>query len=157
MFARTTRIAATGLVLTLAACQPPMSDAQRAAVASDASAAMDTAMAALSRLDDGPYAAMLEGNQAYAENMVLYPTHDSLMAAVHAFPQMFRSMDLKWDGKPTITVLGPDAAVATGKFVQNVVDTSGAAFTINGIWTGVLQRSNGKWTIVQAHESYPVP
>lgn len=148
----TTSIAALSL-LALAACQPAeLSTSQRAAVAAQVTAVMDTAMAGINRLDPQPFLTLLEGNKVYAENGMIFPTHDSLVAQVQSIPTMFQSVDLRWTSNPEITVLGKDAAVLTSRFAESVVDSAGTAITLTGIWTGVLQRKDGKWAIVQAHE-----
>jgi ketosteroid isomerase-like protein len=132
----------------------PMSDAQRQAVAQDVRGLADSLVVQLSRLDAQPYLAQLASNEGYAENGAFYPTRDSLLSAVGHFTKMFTSLELAWDGEPRITVLSPDAAVLSGTFHEVAQPVSGSAMKVHGIWTGVYQRINGEWRIVQAHESW---
>jgi hypothetical protein len=132
-----------------------MSDAQRQALAQEVRGLADSLVVQLSRLEAQPYLAQLAGNDAYAENGVFYPTRDSLLSAVGHSTTMFTSLGLAWDGAPRITVLSPDAAVFSGTFHEAAQPASGGpAMNLHGIWTGVYQRVNGRWSIVQAHESW---
>lgn len=145
------------LVVATASCQQaraPTADAQRQAVAQEVRGLGDSLVAHLRRLDAETYLAQLADNDGYAENGVFYPTRDSLLSAVGHFPKMFTSLDVGWDGVPRITVLGPDAAVFSGRFHEAAQPVTGPAMKLHGVWTGVYQRVSGRWSIVQAHESW---
>jgi hypothetical protein len=132
-----------------------MTDAERQAVAQDVRAQVDSFVAALRQLNGQPFVEQLASNEFYGENgTVPYPTRDSLLSATAHFPQMYTALDITWEGEPRITVLGPDAAVFSVAFREVAQSTTGAAVKVHGLWTGVYQRVNGKWGIVQAHESF---
>lgn len=140
------------------ACQPgprPMTDAEKQAVARDVRAQVDSFVAALHRLDGQPFVDQLASIEFYGENGTIpYPTRDSLLSATAHFPGAYTSLDITWEGEPIITVLGPDAAAFSVPFREAAQPRTGAALKVHGLWTGVYQRVNGKWGIVQAHESY---
>lgn len=131
-----------------------MSDAERQAVAQGVRAQAESFVAAFRQLNAQPFLDQLANNESYGENGVFYPTRDSLLSAVGHFPKMFTSIDVTWEGEPRITVLGPDAAVFSSSFREVAQPTTGAAMRLHGVWTGVYRRANGRWEIVQAHESY---
>lgn len=55
----------------------------------------------------------------------------------------------------TVTALGPEAAVATCHFVQEVGIEGGAGFSFAGAMTIVLRREGGRWLFVSGHTSSP--
>jgi uncharacterized protein (TIGR02246 family) len=67
-----------------------------------------------------------------------------------------QSMKINMD-KPTITVLGPDAAVWAATGTATSVSKAGETFveTLNETW--VWQRRNGAWRVVHSHESVAAP
>ena len=141
----------------LAACQPgaaPMTDAQRQAVAQEVQAQVDSFVAAFHQMNAQPYLDQLANNESYAENAAFYPTRDSLLRAAAQFPKTFTTLTVTLDGTPRITVLAPDAAVFSTSFHEEAQPATGAPLKLHGTWTGVYQRINGKWQIVQAHESF---
>jgi ketosteroid isomerase-like protein len=141
----------------VAGCQPApeaMSDAERQAVAQEVRAQVDSLTATLEQLNAQRYLDQLAINESYAENGVVYPTRDSLLSAVGHFTSMFKSIELAWEGDPRITVLGPDAAVFSGAYREVAQPTTGTAMRLHGVWTVVYQRTNGRWGIVQGHESW---
>ncbi len=141
----------------LLGCRPgpaPMSEAERQAVAQDVRAQAESMLAGFRHLSAQTFLDQLANNEFYGENGVSYPTRDSLLSAVSHFPKMFTSIDVTWEGEPRITVLGPDAAVFSSRFREVAQPTTGAPVSPHGVWTGVYQRVNDRWGIVQAHESY---
>jgi hypothetical protein len=131
-----------------------MSDAQRQAMAQEVRAQADSFLAAFRQLNAQPYLDQLANNQSYAENGAFYPTRDSLLSVIRQFPAMYTAIEVAWDGEPRVTVLGTDAVVFSSGFRETLQPKTGAATKAHGIWTGVYQRVNGRWSIVQAHESY---
>jgi len=132
----------------------PMTDAQRQAVAQEVKSQADSIVATLSQLKTHPYLDQLAVNDAYVENGTYYPTRDSLLSTVGHLTTMFKSMDLQWDGAPHINVLGQDAAVFSAAFHEVAQPLTGEPMKLHGVWTAVYQRANGRWGIVQAHESW---
>lgn len=145
------------LVILGAACQQPaqtgMTDAQRAAVADTVRRQTDAFIASFNRMDASVFIDQIATNEAFAETGALYPSRDSIIATVRGFVAGIRSLEVGWD-QVHVTVLAPDAAVITGTFHESFVDKAGKATKLHGAWTGVYQRRDGKWGIVQGHESY---
>jgi uncharacterized protein (TIGR02246 family) len=58
---------------------------------------------------------------------------------------------------PTVTVLGPDAAVfsASGHFVA--FPKSGETLASDAAWTFVWVKRDGEWTLLDSHQSLPRP
>ena len=50
-----------------------------------------------------------------------------------------------------------DAAARTGIINSTNVDSAGQPTTGHEAWSIVLHRLDGRWNVVQAHESYPRP
>lgn len=55
----------------------------------------------------------------------------------------------------SVEVLGPDAALFAGTFSLRQVDKAGKESSDQGAVTFVLERRNGQWKVVHAHESLP--
>jgi uncharacterized protein (TIGR02246 family) len=148
---------AAALVVLGMACQPPaqtgMTDAQRAAVADTVRRQTDAFIAAFNHMDPNEFIAQMAINESFAESGRLYPSRDSVSGTVRTFVAGIRSLEVGWD-QVQVTVLAPDAAVVTGTFHENFVDKAGKTTKLHGAWSGVYQRRDGKWGIVQAHESY---
>lgn len=53
----------------------------------------------------------------------------------------------------TVTALGPEAAVATCHFVQEIGMEGGAGFSFSGAMTIVLRKEDGRWLFVSGHTS----
>jgi hypothetical protein len=133
-----------------------MTDAQRAAVADTVRQQTDAFIAAFNHMDASVFIEQTATIEAFAESGTLYPSADSLARQVRGFVAGIRSLDVGWD-QLHVTVLAPDAGVVTGTFHENVVDKAGKTTKFHGAWSGVYQRRDGKWRIVQAHESYTNP
>jgi ketosteroid isomerase-like protein len=59
-----------------------------------------------------------------------------------------------WD-EVHVKRLGPDAAVLTGLWSLPHIAPDGLPHTIEGAWTAVFERIDGKWKIVHEHLSQP--
>ena len=58
-------------------------------------------------------------------------------------------------GESTVYVINRDAAALTGIIHSTNVDSAGQPTTGHEAWTIVVHRIDGRWRVVQAHESYP--
>ena len=58
-------------------------------------------------------------------------------------------------GESVVHVISRDAAVLTGIIHSTNVDAAGNPTTGHEAWSIVVQRIDGEWKVVQAHESYP--
>lgn len=133
-----------------------MTDAQRAAVADTLRQETDAFIAAFNRMDPTVFVDQVANIESFAESGTLYPSRDSLTSQVRGFVAGIRGLDVGWE-QVHVTVLAADAGVVSGTFHENVVDKAGKTTKLHGAWTGVYQRRDGKWGIVQAHESYATP
>jgi ketosteroid isomerase-like protein len=133
-----------------------MTDVQRAAVADTIRQQTDAFIAAFNHLDPSVFVDQVASVESFADGGMLYPSADSLASQVHSFVAGIRSLDVGWE-QLHVTVLALDAGVVTGTFHENVVDKAGKTMKLHGAWTGVYQRRDGKWRIVQGHESFTNP
>ena len=150
-------------VVALAACsmsKPPLDEMQRTALADS-----------IEQWVAGPYVAVYQhpnvdsilafyasgAELASAENGMVFPSYDSIVATTRAF----------W-GRPGITahftvggahvnVLSREAAVVTAKVTGAVRDSAGVETPMGVAWTAVLQRAGSGWKIVAEHASSPPP
>lgn len=88
----------------------------------------------------------------------LVSTPDSLRAGIAAFwtntGQNMR--DARWIWGPVfLDRLGPDAAVLTGTWTIPHTAPTGRPHVIQGAWTAVFRRIEGRWLIVTEHLSTP--
>lgn len=60
-------------------------------------------------------------------------------------------------GESKVYVIDRDAAALTGIINSTNVDAKGTPTTGHEAWSIVLHRLDGRWKVVQAHESYPRP
>jgi hypothetical protein len=143
------------------ACQPQqhsLTDSQKAAIADSAKTVVQLMLANADRLD---FVAYFDNYSAdpdarYIENGFLYPSLDTMKKFYADLNPLFESLKNKPDGWD-MTVLGSDAVAITMPFHMTFKPKGLPEYTAQGIWTGVVQRRNGKWTIMQSHESWINP
>lgn len=145
-----------------AACRvapAPLTDAQRAAIADTIKQQANLFFEYDRKLDaEGLMSLMTtEPDLVWGENGMLYPSRDSLAAVARGVLGNAREVDGAWE-ELHVLVLGPDAAAASGRFHFRLVKQDGSSMTIEqATWTGVYQRRNGRWVVVQGNEGYPPP
>ena len=157
-----TRLAASLLAVVAVACQSnagpsdsPMSEAQRTAIADTVTALTRAVIDGGNHVDaDATFQRFAGGDDAAHMNMGTRYTRDSLVATYRTiFGRLERQqIDV---GTPTVTVLGPDAAVlsATGQF--SATPKTGAVLASPFAWTFVWARRDGTWSLVHSHQSTP--
>ena len=91
----------------------------------------------------------------YIENGSMYPSLDAMKKnyADNLFLESLKNTPDAWD----ITVLGSDAVVITMPFHFSFKPKGLPEYKGQGVWTGVVQRRSGSWTIIQSHESWIEP
>ncbi len=161
---RTVRRRSTGLlaVVALVGCQrPPAPDpAADRALADTLKARIETAYdfsrpGVAERMVD-LYPAT--GRIVSASGGQIVSTADSLRAGIAAFwrntGQNMR--DARWTWGPVfVDRLGPDAAVLTGTWSIPHIAPTGRPHVLQGAWTAVFRRFQGRWLIVTEHLSTP--
>ena len=129
------------------------SEAALDAVKAEIRAAADAAISGFNQGDATPYLDQLTDVQIYAENLMIYPSPDSLRSAINQFMASGMSVKMEWTGEPQVIALGADLGVFSSTLRETLTDSAGDASVIEGAWTGVYKRIDGSWKIVAAHES----
>ena len=148
-------------VVALAACsmgKPPLDEMQRTALADS-----------IEQWVAGPYLAVFQNpnadtilafygggaDVAVAENGMVHPSYDSIVATTRAFwgrPGLTAHFTL---GGAHVNVLSREAAVVTAMLTGGVRDSAGVETPMSAAWTAVLQRAGSGWKIVAEHASWP--
>ena len=154
-------VAVLATLALASACQTSgneaMSDAARSQVEAEVRAAADAVISGFNRGDPAPYLDQLTDNQIYVENLMMYPSVDSVRGAVNQFMSSGMSVKMEWTGEPKVIGLGPDLGVFSSTMRESLTDASGANSIVDAAWTAVYQRLGGSWKIIAAHESTVAP
>lgn len=148
--------------LFIASCRsaapPPLTDAERTALADSVKQMMGEFFAVLDARDvQKMWTYYVPGEElTTAENGMFYPSRDSIERAANAFWGSLRSADFTDDAN-RVQVLGRDVVIYTSQWHGAVTDTTGKTMEMRGAWSSVLQRRPEGWKIVQEHGSAPVP
>ncbi|MFN8666293.1 MAG: nuclear transport factor 2 family protein [Gemmatimonadaceae bacterium] len=78
-------------------------------------------------------------------------TRAQMARMIGGFYRSMRSIETAIEGPLQVTVLGPDAAVASGRYVDVFVDTTGARNEVRGIATWVWSKRGGPWQLFHLH------
>jgi len=149
------------MALLAASCQPQptaFTEAQKAAIADSAKAVVQLMLTHADKLDFVAYFNDYspDPDARYIENGLLYPSLDAMKKAYADFKPLFESLKNKpeaWD----MIVLSSDAVVITMPSHFNFKPKGLPEYRGQYVWTGVVQRRNGKWAIIQSHESWLNP
>jgi len=133
-------------------------EAQKAAVADSAKAVVQAMLANANKLDFVAYFNdySADPNARYIENGLLYPSLDAMKKNYADFNPMFESLQNTPDAW-NMTVLGSDAVAITMPLHFTFKPKGLPEFTAQSVWSGIVQRRGGKWTIIQTHESWVNP
>jgi ketosteroid isomerase-like protein len=140
------------------ACQPPagqQSDRRKGDVADSAKAVAQRVIDNSNRMD---WAAVFRNysndpDAKYVENGVVYP---SLQALEKAYAEFGPTLELvtnsvdAWD----VVVLGPEAASVMLPIHLRIKAKGRPEAQGQLVWSAVIQRRNGRWQVVQSHESW---
>jgi len=161
MLSRTT---ACLLLLGVACAAPPsepaaLSPAERAALADSVRAFAAEMVATIDRHDvDGFIGFHQDGpGFAWATWGALVPLESHRTSMKRYFPSD-EGKNVRFRlGETTVYVIDRDAAALTGLIHSTNVDGDGNPTTGHEAWSIVVHRIDGRWKVVQAHESYPRP
>lgn len=148
------------LLALTAACQAPsvttMSTAQRREIRDSVLAANNRLWAAIPSRNVDSILAFFSADVVFADVGIVFPTKDSLAAASRPMLATARTITVT-SAEPRMVVLGNESASLTTTFRESITDTAGATTVYTGAWTAVYLHQRGRWMIVQAHESQPIP
>ncbi len=143
------------------ACQPSapavLTDAEKAAIADSARQIVDSAFAAVVRVDaPGLMRHFIVGPEAtFSADGMIIPGHDSIASYFRTAFAGWRSVDSASLSNVRAAVLSRDAAVVTLNYRERVTDTTAKQFWNAGAWSSTVARRDGSWKIVDAHASHP--
>ncbi|MBN2613459.1 MAG: nuclear transport factor 2 family protein [Bacteroidales bacterium] len=92
-------------------------------------------------------------DMCHVENGVYFKNFDSISFFLHNFYAHTDSMNVIWTER-TILPLTNDIALMKGFFHFRAVFRSGDVFEGEPAFTGVFVRKEGKWALLQGHESF---
>lgn len=156
------RLAAPLLAMLVAACEPrtetsatPMSEAQRAAIADTVTSLTRAMIDAANRVDaEATFQRFASGSEGVHMNMGVRYSRDSLIAMYRPIFNGLERQQIE-PGTPTVTVLGPDAAVLSVASRFSATPKTGPQIASPFAWTLVWARRDGAWSLVHSHESTP--
>ena len=143
------------------ACQaaPPseMTESERATVADSARAVIDSAFAAIVRVDPaGLMRLFASGSEpTFSADGVLIAGYDSIAAYFQGALANWQRVDSATLSGVRVSVLNPGAAVVAAYYRERVTDRTGTAFWNAGAWSTTVVRRGGRWYIVDSHASHP--
>lgn len=160
---KTSMFAPTFLALAILAlcCQPQpttLTEAQKASIADSAKAVVQLMLTNANKLDFVAYFDhySADPDSRYIENGMLYPSLDAMKKTYADMNPLFESLmnvPDAWD----MIVLSSDAVAITLPLHFSFKPKGLPEYKAQSVWTGVVQRRSGKWTIVQSHESWVNP
>lgn len=149
------RIAVIAMAIVLAASPPatgqPLSAEEREAIEQELATFMRSVEAAM-RSANADQILDLYGRPDVFVNIEdgrIVP-YERMAAAVREFTTRVSDIEVRWVGTPRYVILNRDAAVLYG---FHHFAGAGGQPAHTGVWTGVLQRIDGRWRIVHAHGS----
>lgn len=130
-----------------------------AAATREARAAIEAYVDAVNALDldsAGTFYSEANDFQWLEEGVIRYRSAEESRESLAGLGAMASSATLTLSDL-TVTALGPEAAVATCHFVQEIGMNGGAGFSFSGAMTIVLRREGGRWLFVSGHTSSVSP
>jgi uncharacterized protein (TIGR02246 family) len=82
---------------------------------------------------------------------MVYPSFDSLYADVRRGYGMFSEVEMEWTSLD-VAILSDGVAAVTASYEQRTMMNDGNPRNMNGMWTGVLVRTDGMWRIVRVQQ-----
>ena len=159
MSPRATGVLASAVILAACATDTGLAPDERAALADSVRAFAAGMVATIDGHDvDGFIANHLDGPDfAWATYGAITPL-DSHHVSMKAYFPSDAGKNVRFRlGDSKVHVIGRNAAVLTGIIHSTNVDSAGNPTTGHEAWSIVVQRIDGAWKVVQAHESYPRP
>jgi hypothetical protein len=150
-------LASVAVILAACAGETELAPGHRAALADSVRAFAATMVATIDGHDvDGFIGYHLDGPDfAWATFGAMTPL-DSHHVSMKAYFPSDAGKNVRFRlGESKVHVIDGDAAVLTGIIHSTNVDSAGNPTTGHEAWSIVVQRIDGEWKVVQAHESYP--
>ena len=150
-------IALLALAVASAGCAQETGSEALEAAARGARAAIDAYVQAVNAMDFDSAGTLYSWSgdfQWIEEGEVRYRSAEEAHESLAGLGAMASSTELTLSDL-TVTALGPEAAVATCHFEQEVGIEGGAGFAFGGAMTIVLRRESGRWLFVYGHTSSP--
>ena len=153
--------AACGLML-LISCQKnegPLTEEQKSQIADSTKQVVEQYFGYVSKLDFASAFALCADNAdaRYVENGAIFPSLEELKAtyaqlklALEPIVEVTENKVDKWN----ILVLSNDAVLMTLPVNFKMKYKGRPEYNGHYVWSSALQRLNGKWTIIQTHESF---
>lgn len=149
-----------GFLLLLLSCQtqkpaPGLSEADKTAIADSAKAVVQK-IVDLSNQRDFKNVFLLYSPDAdahFIENGRLFPSLDDMKKEYDEFGPMLESLENKvdrWD----VTVLAADAVLINLPLHFSIKAKGRPEYQGTYVWSGVVQKRNGKWILIHSHESW---
>jgi hypothetical protein len=147
-----------GSILLLVSCQKPstaLTEDQKKQIADSAIQVIKQVLDLSNHLD---FTSVLnyyssDADARYIENGYLYPSLDVLKTA---YTELVPSLDYIKNTADTYhtLVLSNDAVAVTVPIHFKIKAKELAEYNGQYVWSAIVQKRNGKWTIVQTHESW---
>jgi len=160
------KLSVWGLILFVFAfvsfsCQSPpttLTEAQKTVIADSAKAVVQLMLTNADKLDFVAYFDHYSADKdaRYIENGLLYPSLEAMGKAYAELSPIIESLKVTadaWD----MAVLGSDAVAITMPLHFTFKSKGLPEYEARAVWTGIVQRRSGKWTIIQCHESWLNP
>ena len=155
---RTTTLLASGLTLIIMSCQNQSNSSDK----STSTAAADSAKLVAQKIIE--YSNKLDfqtvfqyysadSDTRYIENGSLYP---SLASMKEAYSQLVPTLEIlentvkSWD----MIVINNDAVLVTLPIHAKIKAKGRPEYQFDYVWAALVQKRNGKWLLVQSHESW---
>jgi hypothetical protein len=147
-----------GIILLVLSCQPQqatLTESQKSEIANTAKAVVQNVIDNSNRLD---FKAALQNysgdpDTRYIENGMIFPSLTALEEAYNEFGPTLELLENRidsWD----IIVLAADAVSITLPIQLRIKPKNLSEYNGRYVWSGIVQKRNGKWMIVQSHESW---
>jgi ketosteroid isomerase-like protein len=155
--ARWAGLAAVGALFAIG-CQtqaPTLSDAQKASIADSVKTVVQRIIANSNKLD---FPAVFQDYSAdpdarFTENGALYASLDAMKKAYADLVPTMEIIDNTVDAW-NVTVLAEDAAAVTLPIHLRIKAKGRPEYKGQYVWSGIVQRRNGAWKLIQSHESW---
>jgi len=146
------------VVVTTVGCQSRsdgLTPAQKEAVAASAKSVVDTVFQKSNQLDFAGALAVYSNDPdaRYIENGVLVPSLEALRQEYAELGPTLELVENRIDSE-SVLVLGEDVAAVTVPVHFRIKAKGRPEYAGQYVWSGIVQRRNGTWRLVQSHESW---
>lgn len=145
-------------MLLLLACQKqeaPLTDEQKNQIADSARQVVQKVLDFSNNLDfnSALQAYSSDPDARYVENGTVFASLDAMRTAYEQMAPTLEVIENKVDSWDMI-VLSKEAVLMTVPIHFKIKAKGLAEYNGQYVWSGVVQKRNGKWTIIQTHESW---